>query len=138
MKIQLGKCTQNLIEIEKQIIDFLNQIKYQGNIIEKLRQIKYLKDQCTIETSTDLKSVLAENNSVIFESKPVYPLKLSIEFLQTDEEVFLSIVKIAKRINSGIRFKRPVAEKISGEYLDSQTEEEILTNLKRMKKLNMQ
>ena len=106
LKIQLGKCTHNLIEIEKQIIDFLNQIKYQGNIIEKLRQIKYLKDQFTLETSTNLKPVLAENNSVIFESKPVYPLKLSIEFLQTDEEAFLSIVKIARRINSGLRFKR--------------------------------
>lgn len=133
LKIQLGKCTHNLIEIEKQIIDFLNQIKYQGNIIEKLRQIKYLKDQFTLETSTDLKSVLAENNSVIFESKPVYPLKLSIEFLQTDEEAFLSIVKIAKRINSGIRFKRPVAERISGEYLETQTEEEILINLEEVK-----
>src|SRR5690606_20872183 len=125
LKIQLGKCTHNLIEIEKQIIDFLNQIKYQGNIIEKLRQIKYLKDQFTLETSTNLKPVLAENNSVIFESKPVYPLKLSIEFLQTDEEAFLSIVKIARRINSGLRFKRPVAEKISGEFLETQTEEEI-------------
>ncbi|WP_206610079.1 hypothetical protein [Maribellus luteus] len=67
LKIQLGKCTHNLIEIEKQIIDFLNQIKFQGNVIEKLRQIKYLKDQFVLETSTDLKSVLSENNSVIFE-----------------------------------------------------------------------
>lgn len=133
LKIQLGKCTHNLIEIEKQIIDFLNQIKYQGNIIEKLRQIKYLKDQFTLETSTNLKPVLAENNSVIFESKPVYPLKLSIEFLQTDEEAFLSIVKIARRINSGLRFKRPVAEKISGEFLETQTEEEILINLEEVK-----
>src|SRR5690554_1307137 len=41
LRIQLGKCTHNLIETEKQIIDFLNQIKYQGNVIEKLRQIKY-------------------------------------------------------------------------------------------------
>ena len=133
LKIQLGKCTHNLIEIEKQIIDFLNQIKYQGNIIEKLRQIKYLKDQFTLETSTNLKPVLAENNSVIFESKPVYPLKLSIEFLQTDEEAFLSIVKIARRINSGLRFKGPVAEKISGEFLETQTEEEILINLEEVK-----
>ncbi|MDD2244737.1 MAG: hypothetical protein PHR13_09030 [Dysgonamonadaceae bacterium] len=133
LKIQLGKCTHNLIEIEKQIIDFLNQIKFQGNVIEKLRQIKYLKDQFVLETSTDLKSVLSENNSVIFEPKPVYPLKLSIEYLQIDEDAFESIVKIAKRVNSGIYFKRPVAEKISDEYLETQTEEEILISLEEVK-----
>lgn len=58
LKVQMGKCTHNLIEIERQIIDFLNQIQYQSNVIEKLRLIKYLKDQFTLETTTDLKSIL--------------------------------------------------------------------------------
>lgn len=133
LRIQLGKCTHNLIEIEKQIIDFLNQIKYQGNVIEKLRQIKYLKDQFILESATDLIQVLATNNSVAFESKPAYPLKLSIAYLQADEVAFQSITKIARRVNTGVRFKRPVAEKISGEYLVTQTEEEILINLEEVK-----
>ena len=47
MKFQLRECSHNLIEIEKQIIDYLNQIKHQGKFIEKLR-IKYLKDHFTI------------------------------------------------------------------------------------------
>lgn len=133
LKIQLGKCTHNLIEIERQIIDFLNQIQYQSNVIEKLRLIKYLKDQFTLETTTDLKSVLAENNAVIFEPNPSYPLKLSIEHLQSDEEAYASILKIAKRVKSGIKLKRPVAEKISSEYLETQTEEEIQINLEEVK-----
>ena len=133
LRIQLGKCTHNLIETEKQIIDFLNQIKYQGNVIEKLRQIKYLKDQFILETATDLKTVLAARNTVAFEPKPAYPLKLSVTKLQTDEDAYQSIIKIAKRVNSGVRFKRPVAEKISGEYLETQTEEEVLINLEEVK-----
>ena len=32
-----------------------------------------------------------------------------------------------------MQFKRPVAEKISGEYLETQTEEEILINLEEVK-----
>lgn len=79
LKIQLGKCTHNLIEIERQIIDFLNQIKYQSNVIEKLRLIKYLKDQFILN------------------------------------------------------LKRSVAEKISSEYLETQTEEEIQINLEEVK-----
>jgi DNA uptake protein ComE-like DNA-binding protein len=133
LKIQLGKCTHNLIEIERQIIDFLNQIQYQGNVIEKLRLIKYLKDQFTLETTTDLKSILAINDSVIFEPNPTYKLKLSLEYLQADEEVHASIKKIANRLKVGIKLKRPVAEKISSEYLETQIEVEIQINLEEVK-----
>jgi hypothetical protein len=133
LKIQLGKCTHNLIEIERQIIDFLNQIRYQSSVIEKLRLIKYLKDQFILESTTDLKSVLATNDSVIFEPNPSYPLKLSLEYLQVDEEAFASILKIAKRVKAGINLKRPIAEKISSEYLETQTEEEIQINLEEVK-----
>ncbi len=133
LKVQMGKCTHNLIEIERQIIDFLNQIQYQSNVIEKLRLIKYLKDQFTLETTTDLKSILAVNDSVIFEPNPTYKLKLSLEYLQANEEAFTSIIKIAKRLKAGISLKRPVAEKISSEYLETQIEEEIQINLEEVK-----
>jgi hypothetical protein len=133
LKIQLQKCTHNLIEIEKQIIDFLNQIQYQNTVIEKLRQIKYLKDQFTLETSTDFKAVLNKNNAVIFEPNPSYPLKLSLELLQLDEDIYTSILKISKRIHSGVKFSLPLAEKISDEYLNTQIEEEIQINLEEVK-----
>jgi hypothetical protein len=133
LKMQLQKCTHNLIETERQIIDFLNQIQYQNNVIEKLRQIKYLKDQFILETSTDFRTVLGTNNAVVFEPNPIYPLKLSLEYLQADEDVYESILKISKRIKSGVKFSLPVAEKISGEYLETQIEEEIQINLEEVK-----
>lgn len=133
LKIQLGKCTHNLIESERQVIDFLNQIKHHSKVVEKLKQIKYLKDQFVLETATNIKEVLANNNSVIFEPNPLYPLKLSLDYLQTDEDAFASIQKIAKRIKSGIKLKQPIAEKISEEYLETQIEEEIQINLEEVK-----
>jgi hypothetical protein len=133
LKMQLGKCSHNLIEIERQIIAFLNQIQYQSSVIEKLRQIKYLKDQFILETSTDIKTVLSNNNSVIFEPNPQYPLKLSLEFMQTNEGAFASIKKIAKRAKAGVKMKQPIADKISSEYLQTQTEEEIQINLEEVK-----
>ena len=133
LKIQLGKCSHNLIEIERQIIDFLNQIQHQSSVIEKLRQIKYLKDQYILETSTDIKTVLQNDNSVIFEPNPQYPLKLSVDFLQTNEDAFASIQKIAKRVKAGVKLRQPVADKISSEYLQTQIEEEIQINLEEVK-----
>jgi hypothetical protein len=133
LKIQLIKCTHNLIEIERQVIDFLNQIQHQNNVMEKLRIVKYLKDQFLLENDTNIRAILASNYSVIFERNPIYPLKLSLTHLQTDEYAYESIKKIAKKVKSGIIIKRPIAEKISSEYLETQTEEEIQINLDEVK-----
>lgn len=133
LKMQLHKCTHNLIEIQRQVIDFLNQIQQQSGIIEKLKQIKYLKDQFILETNTDIKRILASHNTVVFEPNPSYPLKLSLEHLQTDEEAFISIQKIAGRKKMGAKLKQPIAEKISDEYLETQILEEVHINLEEVK-----
>jgi hypothetical protein len=133
LKLQLQKCTHNLIEIERQIIDFLNQIQQQSGVVEKLRQLKFLKDQFTLETVTDIKHVIARNNSVTFEPNPSYSIKLSLDHLQTDQEAFESIQKIAHRKKSRIVHKQPVADKISDEYLETQIEEEAQINLEEAK-----
>ncbi len=133
LKRQLYRCTHNLIEIQRQIIDFLNQIQQQSGIIEKLRKVKYLKDQFILETSTDIKQVLAKNNAVVFEPNPSYPLKLSLEYLQTDEEAFASIKKIAERKKLGEKLKQPIAERISDEYLETQIIEEVQINFEEVK-----
>jgi hypothetical protein len=133
LKLQLQKCTHNLIEIERQVIDFLNQIQQQSSVVEKLRQIKYLKDQFILETTTNVKQVFAANNSVVFEPNPNYPLKLSLEYLQTSDDAFLSIKKVAKSLKSDVKLKRPIADKISDEYLETQIEEEVQINLEEVK-----
>ena len=49
VRIQLNECFHNLIEIQKQIISYLNRIEYQNKIRVKIRQLKYLKDQFELE-----------------------------------------------------------------------------------------
>ena len=132
LKRDLIECSHNLIETEKQIIEFLNQIKYQSGVIEKLRKIKYLKDQFIIGASTDIEEVLDKRNLVIFEKHPTYPVKLSADFLATDE-AFETIKRISGRIKTKAEIKIPVAENISRDELDTQIQEEILINLEEVK-----
>lgn len=133
LKLQLNECRHNLIEIQKQIIEYLNQIKYQSGVIEKLRQLKYLKDQFTISADTNIEEVLLKNNDVIFESNPAYPLKLNLEYLQSDNEAYTSLLKIAKRIKSVVTIKLPLAANISSEYLLPNVEEETQVNLEEVR-----
>ncbi|MGB5990567.1 MAG: hypothetical protein WBG43_12635 [Marinifilaceae bacterium] len=133
LKLNLIESSHNLIEIEKQIIDFLNQIKYQTNVIEKIRRIKYLKDQLTIESTTDINDILLANNSIVFEPNSSRPLNLSLEFLASDEEVFSIIKKVAGNNISRYNSRIPVAENISTEYLETTQEEESSINLEELR-----
>ncbi|MDH6306729.1 hypothetical protein M2459_001963 [Parabacteroides sp. PF5-5] len=133
LKRQLNECRHNLIEIQKQIIEYLNQIKYQSRFLEKLRQIKYLKDQFELESKTDIRKILSENNAVVFESNPAYPLKLSIDRLQTDDELLALIQKVFESIKIQANIRQKMAEIISDEYLDVEAEEMMFINLEEVK-----
>ncbi|WPY99837.1 hypothetical protein [Christiangramia sp. OXR-203] len=132
VKHDLIECSHNLIETEKQIIEFLNQIKYQSGILEKLRKVKYLKDQFIIQAGTDIIKVLSQHNLLVFEKQPTYPVKLSPDFLATDE-AFETIKRISSRIKTKAEIKIPVAENISRDQLDTQIQEEVLINLEEVK-----
>ena len=44
LRRQLTESRHNLIETQRQIIEYLNQVKHQSRIQEKIKQVKYLKE----------------------------------------------------------------------------------------------
>lgn len=133
LKHQLNECSHNLIEIEKQIIDYLNQIKKHGEFLEKLRKLKYLKDHFTIESETNIKQILSGKNQVIFEKRIGEPLKLSIDLLRTDEKAFEAIKRVAKKHKNRKLFKSELADNISSEYLENNVEKEIMIDYEEIR-----
>jgi hypothetical protein len=131
--LNLTESRQNLIETRKQIIEYINQIKYQSKFIEKLKQLKYLRDQFEIKHKTNINEVLSNTHSLAFEMKPFYSLKLSLENLQRDD-IYQLIKKISSKYKSGISTKKLAAENLSSEELKSETEKEIHINLHELKK----
>ena len=130
--LELTESRQNLIETRKQIIEYINQIKYQSKFIEKLRQLKYLRDQFEIKHKTNIIEVLSKTHSLAFESKPFYSLKLSLENLQQDYGYHL-IKKISKKYKSGVNPKKLIAENLSADDLKVDSEKEIHINLHELK-----
>ena len=132
LRLDFTESRQNLIETRKQIIEYINQIKYQSKFIEKLRQIKYLKDQFEIKAKTNIVEIVGNSKAVTFEPKPTYPLKLSLDSLQ-DDDIRKSIEKIYTRIKPGLKPLLQIAEGISSEYLNQETEIEVSVNLDEIK-----
>lgn len=133
LKLQLNECSHNLIEIEKQIIDYLNQIKHQGLFLEKLRKLKYLKDHFTIEAETDIKPHLAKSNPVIFERRQGEPLNLSLDFIRNDEKAFAAIKKVAANFKSRLRIEPELAETIATDFLENKVEQEVMIDLEEVR-----
>lgn len=133
LKHCIKKCDNNLIEIQTQIINYLDQIKPQGSFLKQLRKLKYLKDHFRDKAETDIQEVLAEKNQVIFESSIKAPIKLSIDYLRNDEQAHLTILKNAEKHRSKRLSKPMVADNISEELLENSIEEEIMIDLEKVK-----
>lgn len=132
LRLQLHEAHHNLIEAQRQIIDYLNQIKYQSQMVEKIRQIKYLKDQFELKERTDFTTVMSQCRDLFFEAQSSGRLKLSLDLLQ-DDAVYTSLVKISRRKNSGVKQLRAVADNISSEYLKAVAQYEIYVDLEEIK-----
>lgn len=117
VKLQLNDSYHNLIEIEKQIIHYLNLIAYQNRIFEKVRRLKYLRDQFLLEENTDIRRVIGEKNPVWMEPQPNYRIKLSLSNLHTSEVALELIRKVMLRRKQDSRGPRNVAGAIPESYL---------------------
>jgi len=131
--LNLTESRQNLIETRKQIIEYINQIKYQSKFIEKLRQLKYLRDQFEIKHKSNIIEVLSNTHILAFETNPSYSLKLSLEDLQQDY-VYQIIKNVSKAYKSGINPQKRIAEDLSARDLKADTEKEIHIDLHELKK----
>ncbi|MDA3616078.1 hypothetical protein [Polluticaenibacter yanchengensis] len=132
LRQQLTESRHNLIETQKQIIEYLNQVKHQSTFIEKIKQVKYLKDQFELKAKSNLIELLQERNVLCFEPKPSYRFKINLSKLHTDEGAQL-IEKAQSRLKKPNKNKLPVAESIAADSLQALTENEIFINLKAIR-----
>lgn len=118
VRLQLNESYHNLLEIERQIIQYLNMIDYQNRIFEKVKKLKYLKDQFRWEEATDIRQVIATRNAVWMEPQPKYYIKLSIDNLRTSDEALQCISMLSENLKKrkGRRLDS-LAEPIPDDYL---------------------
>jgi hypothetical protein len=113
-----------LMEIDRQIISYINQIDQQNKLYKKIRRLKYLQDQLLIKSGTNIKNMLEERNSLWMESRQYNKIRLSLEMLREDELVVKILRRIAER--NGIH-------KTAKTEADPLTEEELQNHARLLK-----
>lgn len=120
VKLQLREVYHNLLELDRQIINYLNLIEYQNRLFQKVKKLKYLRDQMLLDTTTDIRAKLTVINPVWMEPRPRYSLKVSLAMLRNTEEGLKIVQEIAKaKGNSRLR-KGNLAEPLTSEELTEQ------------------
>ena len=132
LRLNLNDGVNNLIDIQKQVIEYLNQSKKQDEFIRKLQKVKHLKDQFELKTRSNVIEVLSGLNPVTFEINPSYPLKLSIEWLESDEAIE-TVRKVLSKQKTGKKISLPLAASFSDDFLLEEKENGVIIDLESMK-----
>ena len=105
-----------LMEIDRQIIVYINQIEQQNQLYKKIRKLKYLQDQLLIKTDTNLLQVLEDSNPLWMESRQYNRIRLSLEMLRENDQIVTILRRIAER-NGLKKTARTEAEPLTDEDL---------------------
>ena len=116
----------NLLEIEHQIIDYINQIEIQSALFKKIRRLKYLKDQLTWREDTNIVRMLEDDNPLWMEKRPYNRIFLSLDMLRSNEEAYALIRKMAGK-NHVRSLSRTEADPLDAEFLS--VEKELVTSI---------
>ena len=132
VKLQLNEAFHNLLEIERQIVHYLNLIAYQNRIFEKVRRLKFLRDQFLLTENTDIRQVIMQKNPVWMESQTNYRIKLSIEQLLSNPDSVKLIRKVLSRRKQKLTVSANIAEAIPDEYLSAESVVSDAVNLQEL------
>lgn len=133
VKLQLKEVYHNLLELDRQIINYLNLIEYQNRLFKKVQKLKYLRDQMLLETNTDIKAKMDARNPVWLEPRPRYTLKVSLSMLRTTDTGLKILQDVAKGKSNDRLRKGNLAEPLTKEELTEQQKVQQTVDVREVK-----
>ncbi len=119
VKIQFKDVFHSLIELQRTIRDYLNQIDAHNRLVKHIRKLKYLKDQLTWERTTNVREILEKCSHVALETTTYYTTKISLSFLRDSDEA-IEIIDDARKTISRIKsLKNTPAEPLKESELNT-------------------
>lgn len=133
VKYQLRDVYHNLLELDRQIISYLNLIEYQSQLLQKVHRLKYLRDQMLLDTGTDVNVVMATKNPVWLEPRPRYPLKASLSVLRNSDIGLRALQDaVSGRVKDRLR-KGNLAEPLTSDEMREQQQTQPMVDVSEVK-----
>lgn len=115
VKTSLTESYHNLLELDRQIIQYLNKIEAEQKLVEKIRRIKYLKDQLVWEQSTDVLFCLQTHRPAFLEKRPWYNYLPSLELITNSSDGLAALKEAHKALKHPVAKRKVETETLTAE-----------------------
>ena len=115
IKVMLHGSRHNLIEVQHQVISYLNHIEKRVAVVEKVLRLKVLKDKHYLQQQTDFHAMAQRNVDLPLTKTELLRSRLSIAELQEDE----SMQELVLKVRSKLRHRTMLAMNRAGELPES-------------------
>ncbi|MBP8790895.1 MAG: hypothetical protein KBH01_05620 [Breznakibacter sp.] len=133
LRMALNDSFHNLIEIQQQIIEYLNHIERRVLVVEKVLQLKMLHDKHHLKERTNFHQKAAANYDLPLRKTESFRTRLSIHEMLEDEGKQQLVLRVREKLKNRKLLKQDVAgEMADGAFLEQQSVEPIV-NLKKLK-----
>jgi hypothetical protein len=113
-----------LIEIQTDITDFINKIRYQLDVYLKVEKLKEIKDQGNLYFRTNFREIVEQQKPLRLNGIRSPRTRISVDFLYTDEGYALTR-KIARQYKISRMMLRGLAEKMPLDFKNKQVDRQI-------------
>jgi len=117
VKDALTEAYHGLLELDRQIILYLNRIEAEQRLTEKVRRIKYLKDQLVWESSTDVIWALQTHRPAFLEKRPWYNCLPPLDALVNTPDGIAALREAHAALKRPMARRKVVAEPLTPEEL---------------------
>lgn len=123
-KVNIQNARHNLLEIQQQIIDYLNQVKHMSAVIDKIVRLKDLKDKMQLNELTNFEQIAHDLTGLPAGKKEQFKTRLPLRVLSEDDQVYELIKKVTTQK------KRKELEKVNTAepLLDKELKDEFKTS----------
>ncbi|HKJ42820.1 MAG TPA: hypothetical protein VKA27_12055, partial [Sunxiuqinia sp.] len=137
LRLALNDSIHNLIEIQQQIIEYLNHIEKRVQVVEKVLRLKMLRDKHYLKEQTNFYRIVEANRDLPLRKAEGFRTRLSIQDLLNEEEKQLLVLKVREKIQNQKLLEQNIAGNISDAAFDKQEKIEDIVNLHALKRIFM-
>lgn len=117
VKLDFRDCLNQLIDINRQIQDYLNLIESHSSLLQKVQWLKHLRDQQTISDLTNIDKVAEEISPVWLDDSSNYKTYVSIRFLENEDEGLAAIKLFLEKKKTLAQKQKKLAAALSDDDL---------------------
>lgn len=135
VKVTLHESRHNLIEIQQQIIEYLNQIEFRAEIMKKVLRLKTLRDKFQLKEHSNFHEVVNRLNDSPLLPQESYRTRLAARQLIEEPEMHNIILKVRQKVSTRKLLESSHAGDIASEALADSDQKEQVINLEALKNL---